>query len=107
MLLIAKRTAIGAALLLVMPVIVWLSGWQWQPGQAPAMLKMWYWVTETVTQPWGIMTHVALFGWFFCGVYDFVCAKRWCCFSFSAPLSRQDRGLNPGSKNGCRNHGRL
>ena len=44
MLLIAKRTAIGAALLLVMPVIVWLSGWQWQPGQAPAMLKMWYWV---------------------------------------------------------------
>ncbi|EIV5803430.1 phosphatidylglycerophosphatase B [Klebsiella aerogenes] len=64
MLLIAKRTAIGAALLLVMPVIVWLSGWQWQPGQAPAMLKMWYWVTETVTQPWGIMTHVALFGWF-------------------------------------------
>ena len=45
MLLIAKRTAIGAALLLVMPVIVWLSGWQWQPGQAPAMLKMWYWVT--------------------------------------------------------------
>jgi hypothetical protein len=29
MLLIAKRTAIGAALLLVMPVIVWLSGWQW------------------------------------------------------------------------------
>ncbi len=64
MLLIAKRTAIGAALLLVMPVIVWLSGWQWQPGQAPAMLKMWYWVTETVTQPWGIITHVALFGWF-------------------------------------------
>ena len=33
MLLIAKRTAIGAALLLVMPVIVWLSGWQWQPGR--------------------------------------------------------------------------
>ena len=64
MLLIAKRTAIGAALLLIMPVIVWLSGWQWQPGHAPAVLKMWYWMTETVTQPWGIITHVALFGWF-------------------------------------------
>ena len=56
------------------------------------MLKMWYWVTETVTQPWGIITHVALFGWF-CGVYDFVCAKRWCCFILGAAI-RQDRGLN-------------
>lgn len=28
---IARRTAVGAALLLVMPVAVWLSGWRWQP----------------------------------------------------------------------------
>ncbi len=34
MLLIARRTALAAALLLVMPVTVWLSGWLWQPGTA-------------------------------------------------------------------------
>ncbi len=31
MLLIARRTALAAALLLVMPLTVWLSGWLWQP----------------------------------------------------------------------------
>ena len=64
MLLIARRTALAAALLLVMPVTVWLSGWLWQPGLPVAMLKTLWWVTETVTQPWGIITHVALCGWF-------------------------------------------
>ncbi|EDK9895044.1 phosphatidylglycerophosphatase B, partial [Salmonella enterica subsp. enterica serovar Typhi] len=32
MLSIARRTAAGAALLLIMPLAVWVSGWQWQPG---------------------------------------------------------------------------
>ncbi len=31
MLSIARRTAAGAALLLIMPLAVWVSGWQWQP----------------------------------------------------------------------------
>lgn len=30
MLSIARRTAAGAALLLIMPLAVWVSGWQWQ-----------------------------------------------------------------------------
>lgn len=64
MLSIAKRTATGAALLLVMPLAVWLSGWMWQPAQSSWWLKALYWVTETVTQPWGIITHVVLCGWF-------------------------------------------
>lgn len=64
MLSIAKRTAVGAGLLLIMPVAVWLSGWTWQPGQSSWWLKSLFWVTETVTQPWGIITHVVLFGWF-------------------------------------------
>ncbi len=34
MLLIARRTALAAALLLVMPLTVWLSGWLWQPWTA-------------------------------------------------------------------------
>ncbi len=50
---IARRTAVGAALLLVMPVAVWISGWRWQPGEQSWLLKAAFWVTETVTQPWG------------------------------------------------------
>lgn len=61
---IAKRTATGAGLLLIMPLTVWLSGWQWTPGGNSHWLKMMYWITETVTQPWGIITHVVLCGWF-------------------------------------------
>ncbi|MEO3988883.1 phosphatidylglycerophosphatase B [Pseudocitrobacter cyperus] len=64
MLTIAKRTSVGAAALLVMPLVVWVSGWTWQPGQSEVLLKAFYWVTETVTEPWGIITHVVLFGWF-------------------------------------------
>nr|WP_318381551.1 phosphatidylglycerophosphatase B [uncultured Enterobacter sp.] len=64
MLSIVKRTMAGVGLLLIMPIIVLISGWQWQPGADSRMLKALYWVTETVTQPWGIITHVILCGWF-------------------------------------------
>lgn len=64
MLSIAKRTAVGAGLLLIMPVTVWISGWQWEPGENSAFLHLLYWITETVSQPWGIITHVVLCGWF-------------------------------------------
>ncbi|QMI05311.1 phosphatidylglycerophosphatase B [Citrobacter sp. RHB25-C09] len=65
MLSIAKRTAAGTGLLLVMPVVVWISGWTWTPGQETWWLKAMYWMTETVTQPWGVITHVLLCAWFF------------------------------------------
>lgn len=39
MLLIARRTALAAALLLVMPLTVWLSGGCGSPGLPVAMLK--------------------------------------------------------------------
>lgn len=61
---IARRTAVGAAVLLIMPVAVWISGWQWQPGHDSWWLKLFFAITETVTQPWGIITHVLLCGWF-------------------------------------------
>jgi phosphatidylglycerophosphatase B len=64
MLSIARRIAIGTAVLLIMPVAVWISGWRWQPGADSGWLKAMWWVTETVTQPWGIITHVLLCGWF-------------------------------------------
>lgn len=61
---IAKRTLVGAGMLLVMPVLVLISGWSWQPGANTAFLRAAWWITETVTQPWGIITHVLLCGWF-------------------------------------------
>lgn len=67
---IAKRTAGGALLLLLMPLAVWVSGWHWQPGGNDRVLKALYWVTETVTSPWGILTSAILCGWF-CGVCAF------------------------------------
>ena len=64
MLSIARRIAAGTGLLLIMPLLVLLFGWHWQPGGHSGWLKMLYWITETVTQPWGIITHVVLCGWF-------------------------------------------
>lgn len=81
MLSIARRTAAGAAVLLVIPTVVWFSGWMWQPGQNETWLKALYWITETVTQPWGLLrTCCSVAG--SCGACAFAFARRWyCCHS--------------------------
>ncbi|WCG84750.1 phosphatidylglycerophosphatase B [Pectobacterium sp. A5351] len=61
---IAKRTTIGAALLLIMPMTIWMSGWQWQPEYDGLWLRVLFWITETVTSPWGILTSIVLSIWF-------------------------------------------
>lgn len=61
---IVKRTTLGALLLLLMPLAVWASGWQWQPGEGNAFLRTLYWITQTVTRPWGILTSALLIAWF-------------------------------------------
>ncbi|WP_409158303.1 phosphatidylglycerophosphatase B [Pectobacterium sp. B2J-2] len=61
---IAKRTTIGATLLLIMPMIIWMSGWQWQPEYGGLWLRVLFWITETVTSPWGILTSIVLSIWF-------------------------------------------
>lgn len=64
MLEIAKRTASEALLLLLMPLVIWFSGWQWQPGGNNGVLKGLFWVTETVTAPWGVLTSLIFSSWF-------------------------------------------
>lgn len=64
MLQIAIRTSCAALLLLVMPVLVWLSGWQWSPGMSDDILRPFYWMTETVSAPWGTLTNILLCAWF-------------------------------------------
>ncbi|TMR07968.1 phosphatidylglycerophosphatase, partial [Escherichia coli] len=61
---ISRRTAVGAALLLVMPVALWISAWRCQPVVQSWLLNAAFWVPETVTQPWGVITPFILFGWF-------------------------------------------
>ncbi|XNM56254.1 phosphatidylglycerophosphatase B [Escherichia coli] len=89
---IARRTAVGAALLLVMPVAVWISGWRWQPGEQSWLLKAAFWVTETVTQPWGVITHLILFGWF-SGVCVFALRLPLCYLPFWRRQSLWDKAL--------------
>ncbi len=60
MLKIVQRTTLGALLLIAMPLCVWLSGWQWQPGESGGVLRFLFWMTETVTSPWGIITSSVL-----------------------------------------------
>lgn len=64
MLSLARPITITAALLLIMPVVLWLSGWQWQPDIADNSVIVWYWITQSVSRPWGIITHLLLSGWF-------------------------------------------
>lgn len=63
MIKIFQRTLAGMLLLLIMPVTVWLSGWQWQPGESNTFLKVLFWMTETVTRPWGMLTSLILSAW--------------------------------------------
>lgn len=50
---IIKRITLGSLLLLIMPILLWVSGWHWCPGSNELLLKVLYWVTETATLPWG------------------------------------------------------
>lgn len=61
---ILKRTTLGALLLLIMPIGVLLSGWRWKPVEMGPAQKALFWLTETVTSPWGIVTSTLLCGWF-------------------------------------------
>ncbi|WP_338556175.1 phosphatidylglycerophosphatase B [Erwinia sp. E_sp_B04_7] len=61
---IAIRTTLGALLLLIMPAGVWISGWHWQPVEMGTGHKILFWLTETVTSPWGVLTSAILSAWF-------------------------------------------
>lgn len=61
---IAIRTTCAALLLLLMPALVWLSGWLWSPGMSDNILRPFYAITETVSAPWGTLTNIVLCAWF-------------------------------------------
>lgn len=61
---IVRRVLLGTVILLAMPAVVWASGWLWTPGMNPDILRPLFWVTETVSEPWGILTTIVLCAWF-------------------------------------------
>jgi phosphatidylglycerophosphatase B len=61
---IAKRTGLGAIVLMIIPILAWVSGWQWHPDNEGGWWRVLYWITQTVTSPWGGITSVVLFFWF-------------------------------------------
>lgn len=63
MLKIWRRTTAGMLLLLIIPLMVWLTGWTWTPGESNALLRFLFWMTETVTRPWGTLTSLLLSAW--------------------------------------------
>lgn len=60
MLCLVKRVAISALLLIVMPMVILLSGWTWQPDGSNLFLYFCYWITETASYPWAGITCVVL-----------------------------------------------
>ncbi|MCO7261417.1 phosphatidylglycerophosphatase B [Dickeya zeae] len=61
---LARRTVIGTISLMVLPILVWITGWHWQPTVSGWWLKPLFWMTQTVSAPWGILTSVVLSAWF-------------------------------------------
>lgn len=100
---IARRTAVGAALLLVMPVAVWISGWRWQPGRTKLATKSGFWVTETVTQPRGVITF-DFYSAGFSGVCVFALRLPLYYLPFWRPQSLWDKALNLDQRQSPRNH---
>lgn len=60
----AKPILISTLILALIPIVVWLTGWTWHPGGRFTEIKVLFWITETVSSPWGIVTHLLLCLWF-------------------------------------------
>ncbi len=53
----------GMLILLLLPVLLWCSGWHWHPQESSGWQVVLFAFTETVTRPRGIITTLLLGGW--------------------------------------------
>ncbi|VFP83178.1 phosphatase PAP2 family protein [Candidatus Erwinia haradaeae] len=61
-----KHTTLSAFILLLIPLIVTITEWQWKPFHVDCGSKLLFLVAETITYPWVLWTTlilVSLFGW--------------------------------------------
>ncbi|WP_241648546.1 phosphatase PAP2 family protein [Rosenbergiella collisarenosi] len=54
------NVSLGAGLLLIVPLVTLIFGWQWDPQRTSLTAYPFYLLTQTVTRPWGIMTSLVL-----------------------------------------------
>ncbi|WP_157989200.1 phosphatase PAP2 family protein [Candidatus Erwinia haradaeae] len=54
-----------------MPIIVALSGWQWEPVNMNSNIRLALWITESATYPWVILTNI-----FLCGYFSYLLKSR-------------------------------
>lgn len=60
MIKLIKSVSVGMLILVILPLLVWCSGWHWQPEHDRFALPFLYLMTQTVTRPWGIVTTLIL-----------------------------------------------
>lgn len=91
---IARRTAVGAALLLIMPVAVWISGWRWQPGDQSWLLKAAFGSLKPSLSPRASL-RILFYSAGFSGVCVFASKPQLCYLLFWQRQFLSDRELNP------------
>ncbi|PPI88823.1 phosphatidylglycerophosphatase B [Candidatus Pantoea edessiphila] len=57
---ILRYTTLGIILLLIIPITFWLLGWHWYPCKSDVKLKWIFFVMQTVTSPWIVLTNIIL-----------------------------------------------
>ena len=66
-----KRLSMYAALLFLVPLIVLVSGWHWHETQDYGMIShLLYWVTETASKPYFIITSILFAAFYFFAIKD-------------------------------------
>lgn len=60
---IAKRTGLGALVLIIIPLLVWVSGWLWHPQNESGWWRLMFWITQTASAPWSMITSGLLMTW--------------------------------------------
>lgn len=57
---ISALIVLGSALLLIVPIIVLMLGWQWQPSDHPFGGITTLWIANSAAKPWGVVTLIVL-----------------------------------------------
>ncbi|OCG28622.1 hypothetical protein A9G11_10375 [Gilliamella sp. wkB108] len=59
--LIIKKTIATLVIFLVVPLAIIAMDWAWHPGSLNSTSKYFYWITETASYPWAIISSILFF----------------------------------------------
>lgn len=62
--LVIKKTIAALTIFLIVPFAIIATNWHWQPESLDNTSKYFFWITETASYPWAIITSIMLFGMF-------------------------------------------